>query len=104
EAVGAHAVAAGPLRETGQTCPCGPEDVTGNARGDGRHNTLAREFLSEQVQETRLHRIRRRAAAESEPLVAQRRAPRLRTAMRPLALVGVLLIATGLLALVYQGI
>ena len=36
-----------------------PEDLTGDAREDGRHDALAREFLPEQIQETGLHRVRR---------------------------------------------
>ena len=36
--------------------------IPGNARRDDRHDALAREFLPEQVQEARLHRVRRRAS------------------------------------------
>ena len=38
------------------------EDLAGDARRDDRHDALARELLPEQVQEARLHRVRRRAA------------------------------------------
>ena len=40
----------------------GAEDLAGDARGDGRHDALAREFLPEQVQEAGLHRVQRRAS------------------------------------------
>ena len=39
--------------------PHGAEDLTGNARRDGRHDTFARELLPEQVQEAGLHRVQR---------------------------------------------
>jgi hypothetical protein len=51
EAVGARAVASGALREAGQPGPRGAKDLTGNARGDDRHDALAGEFLFKQVQE-----------------------------------------------------
>src|SRR5205823_9499749 len=57
EAVGAHPLAASALREAGQAGPHDAKDLTGNARGDDRHDTLAGELLFEQVQEARLHRI-----------------------------------------------
>ena len=44
---------------------------------DGRHDALARELLPEQVQEARLHRVRRRAAAQDQQLAAERRPARL---------------------------
>ena len=44
----------------------GTADLTGDAGGDGRHDALAREFLSEQIQETRLHRVRWRTPAQDQ--------------------------------------
>ena len=72
------AAAAGALREAGQAGPRGAEDLAGDARGNGRHDALAREFLPEQVQEARLHRIQRRDPAQDQQLAAERRPARLR--------------------------
>ena len=47
-----------------------PEDLPEDARGDGRHDTPASEFLSEQVQDARVHRLQRRA--QSQPLAVDR--------------------------------
>ena len=61
EAAGAHAAAAGALRQAGQADPRRPADLARDAGGDDRHDALARELLPEQIQEARLHRVRRRA-------------------------------------------
>ena len=82
EAAGAHAVAAGALREAGQAGPRGADDLTGNARGDDRHDALACEFLSEQIQEAGLHRLQRRAPAQDQQLPAERRPARLTLGQR----------------------
>ena len=66
------------MREAGQAGPGGAEDLTGNARGDDRHDAPAGEFLSEQIQETRIHRIRRRAPAQDQQLTAECRPARLK--------------------------
>ena len=63
------------------------EDLAGDARGDGRHDALAREFLPEQVQEAGLHRVQRRDAAQDQQLAAERRPARLTTPMFLLGLV-----------------
>src|SRR4029450_5467754 len=55
-------------------------------------------------QEVGLHRVRWGPSAQDQQLVAERRVARLRTAMKPFGIVGVLLIVVGLAALVYQGI
>ena len=62
EAAGAHAAAAGALRQAGQADPRRAEDLAGDAREDDRHDPLAREFLPEQVQEAGVHRVRRRVS------------------------------------------
>ena len=47
-----------------------PSDLAGDARGDGRHDTLAGELLPEQVQEAGLHRVRGRAPDPDQQLPA----------------------------------
>ncbi len=66
-----------PLRQAGQAGPRGAEGFPGHAGGDDRHDALARELLSEQIQEARLHRVRRGAAAQDQQLALERRAARL---------------------------
>src|SRR6185503_3051174 len=73
EAVGAHAVAVGPLRQARQTRRCREEDLGGTAREDGWDDPLAGKFLSEKVQEAGLHRIERRASAQDSQLSSERR-------------------------------
>ncbi|MCK7498470.1 MAG: hypothetical protein MZW92_53435 [Comamonadaceae bacterium] len=51
------------------------EDLAGDARGNGRHDALARELLHEQVQEARLHRAQRRP--QDQRLAADHRPARL---------------------------
>ena len=56
--------------------------VAGNARGDGRHDPLARQLLHEQVPQARVHRIQRRP--QDQQLAAERRPARLESrAARP---------------------
>ena len=66
----------------------GAEDLAGDARGDGRHDALARELLPEQVQEAGLHRIQRRDPAQDQQLAAERRPARLRHADRVMSTTG----------------
>ncbi|HKN61239.1 MAG TPA: cyclic nucleotide-binding domain-containing protein [Candidatus Acidoferrales bacterium] len=49
-----------------------PEDLAGDAGGNGRHNSLTREFLHEQVQKTGLHQVQRQA---SDQHLASERSP-----------------------------
>ena len=57
ETAGARAAATRALRQAGQPDPRDAEGVPGDAREDRGDDALAREFLPEQVQETRLHRL-----------------------------------------------
>ncbi len=72
--------------------------VAGDARGNGRHHALARQFLHEQVSQAGIHRLRRRPEGEDQQLPPQRRPARLttpgRTALFTLEQRGPALIAT----------
>jgi CRP-like cAMP-binding protein len=58
-------LAAGALRQARPDTSRAAEDPSGDTRGNGRHDALARQFLHEQVQETRVHRIQRRPQGPS---------------------------------------
>ena len=45
----------GPLRQGRRARDCNPKDQSGDPRGDGGHNPVARQFLHEPVQKVRLH-------------------------------------------------
>ena len=62
------------------------EDLAGDARRNDRHDAIARQLLPEQVQEARLHRVRRRASAQDQQFAPERRAARLRAASRSASL------------------
>src|SRR5207245_7384536 len=55
----------------------GPEDLPGDTRAHDRHDAGAREFLLEQVQETRLHRIQPYRSAQDQQLAPERCVARL---------------------------
>jgi hypothetical protein len=67
EAAGAHAAAAGAVRQAGRDTSRAAADLSGDARGNGPHDALARELLHEQVQEARFHRVQRRPHSHSLP-------------------------------------
>ena len=69
------AAAPRPLRQAGDPPPRPAENLPGDARGNGRHDALARELLHEQVQEARLHRVQRRP--QDQRLPAEHRPARL---------------------------
>src|SRR4029450_1784372 len=77
KAIGAHAVAAGTVRDAGQARPRCAEAFTGNARRDDWHDASSREFLSEQVPEAWLHRVRQWSPAEDQQLAVECRIARL---------------------------
>ena len=54
---GANSSAAGEFRQGKQTRPRRCSDQPGNARRDGRHHPLARQFFHEQIPPPRLHRL-----------------------------------------------
>src|SRR5207302_6457801 len=83
KAFGPRAVVAGALRQGRQARTPRAEGVAGDARRDDRHHPFARQFLPEQVQEARFHRLRRRHPAEDQQLSPQRRPARLTVSRTP---------------------
>ena len=62
-------------KRAGHTAEGRPEDLAGDARGNGRHDAVAGEFLHEQVQAAGVHRLQR--WAQGPQLAAHRRPARL---------------------------
>jgi hypothetical protein len=80
--VGSHVAPAGAVQQAGWTATSAAKNLSRSARGNGRDDALTREFLHEQVQETRLHRLQRRRQGSPGP--PERRAAR-HPGFRPLS-------------------
>ena len=74
EAACPHSSIACALRQRRPAPGSSPQDVARNAGGNDWHNTLARQFLHEQVQKAGLHQVQRRASDQYFSL--ERRAAR----------------------------
>src|SRR6185437_3329988 len=77
---GAYSAVARTLRQAGQSSKGTPQNIAGDAGGDGWHDAFPCQFLHEQIQETGLYSIQRRDPNRQFPI--ERRPARVRSDCR----------------------